>query len=156
MVDEASIERAKRLYPPSGYGYSYYADEFEGAYNYEPIVEEIGVVAVERWQEDYQGDTWVLYHDPDSADSRVGYLVFGWGSCSGCDALQACYSWQDLAELIDDIIDSVRWFDDPKQALDWFKEHDHEGDWSWYYEDYKQFVKEATAYLEELVHGSEA
>ncbi len=37
-------------------------------------------------QSDWQGDTLVLAEVGD----RYVFLTFGWGSCSGCDALEAC------------------------------------------------------------------
>ena len=69
---------AKKLYPDFEKYYS------EG--DYDPMVNAFGNVVVRVDDDDYQGDTRVLYNN----DGKIGYLVFGWGSCCCCDALQSC------------------------------------------------------------------
>lgn len=76
-----------------------------GPYDYAPLLESLGTAVVRVDQEDYQGDSWVLFRDGDS----FGYLQFGWGSCSGCDALQACGSYEELEELRRQLAASIRW-----------------------------------------------
>ena len=71
---------------------------FDSPYDYEPIINSFGVVAVSESGGDYSGDTFVLY---DRGGDKFGYLVFGWGSCSGCDMLQSCGSYQDVDDIID-------------------------------------------------------
>jgi len=78
--------------------------------------------------DEYQGDSFLLLRD---ADGRLGYLKFGWGSCSGCDALQGCESFAELAELFDSLRDSVRWFESDDAAKAWFLAHDWKGDAGW-------------------------
>ena len=55
-----------------------------GPSDYQPIINHIGKVLVQEDDEDYQGDTFVLLEK----DSKYGFLNIGWGSCSGCDAVQ--------------------------------------------------------------------
>lgn len=112
--------------------------------NYSAIVDYIGKVAVQASDNDYQGSTYVLYDDPSKG---FGYLCFGWGSCSGCDALQACESNEDLAGLIRQLEESVEW-KTKYDLLKYMKEHDWEGDWHYHQEEHKKFVADAIKYLE--------
>ncbi len=129
---------AKKLYPDLGeHGYFCASD-------YQPIVDHFGTVVLQVEEEDYQGDTWVLY---DDTGKGFGYLQFGWGSCSGCDALQGCDSYAEIGELIQQLEGSIRWA--PRaELLKFFNEHDWQGDYSWREDELKTFVKDAIAYLE--------
>jgi hypothetical protein len=121
-------------------------DEYRGwRDSYQPIIDALGEVLVQVDDQDYQGDSRVLLK---GADGRFGHLQFGWGSCSGCDALQACDTRQELQELIDHIAGSVKWFDSPEEALGYFLTHDWEGDYSWRQEEQKEYVKKAVEALQ--------
>ena len=56
-------------------------------------------------------------------------MIFGWGSCSGCDALQGCDSLDDIIDLRNDFARSVVWFDSVEASVrhifskDWSTEH---------------------------------
>lgn len=117
-----------------------------GASDYEPMLDSFGYERVLQVDDsDYQGDSRVLYLDRTTG--RVGYLQFGWGSCSGCDSLQACGTADDVAALQASLHDQIRWFDSQKAALEWFETHDWEGDYSWGREEQKQFIDAAKAAL---------
>ncbi|OYW67158.1 MAG: hypothetical protein B7Z40_08680, partial [Bosea sp. 12-68-7] len=88
---------------------------------------------------DYQGDSRILFKDGD----RWGVLIFGWGSCSGCDVLQACDSPAEVVKVIEDMVRDTKWFESTAAALDWFENRDWEGSYSWYQEETKRFVTEA-------------
>lgn len=129
----------KKLYP-----------DFEKRYgegDYDPMVEAFGNVAVRVDDDAYQGDTQVLYNN----DGKIGYLIFGWGSCCCCDALQSCNSIEEVQELCNELENDILWFDTAEEALKWFNEHDWLGDWSWYTDEGKQFVHEAITYLEGII-----
>lgn len=91
----------------------------------------------------YQGSTWVLYQD----GIRFGYLRLGRGSCSGCDALQACGSIEEVQELMDELWQSIMWFDTRTDALKFFIEHDWDGDWDANTEAARLFVEKAVKLL---------
>jgi hypothetical protein len=55
----------------------------------------------------YQGSSWLLFRAKGC--DLYGFLEFGWGSCSGCDALQACDSYEDLDKLRHRLINSIVW-----------------------------------------------
>ena len=75
--------------------------------SYGGLVGTLGVeILLQESDHDYQGDSMMLLQD----GSRYGYLSFGWGSCSGCDALQACDSLADYEALRDGLEGSIKWF----------------------------------------------
>jgi hypothetical protein len=63
-------------------------------------------VVLSEWLGDYQGDAVTVLKD----GRRYGFLTFGYGSCSGCDALQAVENMEDLSGLYENLIDSIQWF----------------------------------------------
>ena len=88
-------------------------EKFQGDLcDYAPIIESFGDVLVQVDEEDYQGDSFVLLRK----DGQYGFLCFGWGSCNGCDALQACETVEELDELIDKLQSDIKWFDSLAEA----------------------------------------
>lgn len=117
---------------------------FNAPYNYNPMLETFGEVLVQVDDNDYQGDTRVLYKDENG---RYGHLMFGWGSCSGCDSLQACESYEDIENLAESLYNSIKWFDSKEECLEWFNKHDWKGDYSWYYQETRDYVEKAKEFL---------
>lgn len=126
------------------------ANEYYGGY--QGLYNEFGTVVLEIDTGSYQGDTRVLFHNEDG---KVGYLLFGWGSCSGCDAYEACNTTEDYQELMDRLYDSVHWFDTVEEALTYFENHDWEGDFDWYNEERKEFLDGAMEYLNKQIKNKE-
>ncbi len=84
-----------------------------GLASYEALIESMEVeTVIQVDDENYSGDTRVLLKKGD----RYGLLFFGWGSCSGCDALQECATVEEATKLRDELWESVEWFED-KEAL---------------------------------------
>ena len=124
--------------------YQPYDDEyFWGWSDYEPMVKAFGNAVIVVEDDDYQGDTRVLYDN----NGVIGHLVFGWGSCSGCDALQACENVTELQELCNRLENSIKWFDSAKEALYWFNNRDWALQWEWHEEETKSYVSKAINYL---------
>jgi len=119
------------LYPQSN-------SDYFSVYSYQPMIDSFGNVLIQVDDRDYQGDTRVLLQD---ANGFIGFLVFGWGSCSGCDALQGCSDFDDLQRLYDSLKNGVQWWESAEDALRWFEKHDWEGDYSWHQEETHEFVK---------------
>ncbi len=133
------MKTAKELYPECQLD-----DRFSSPADYNPIIGNLGNVILQIDDNDYQGDSRCLYY---RADGAIGYLQFGWGSCSGCDSLQACSSYDDIDQLIIELRDSIRWFSNKEEALHFFNTHDWKGDYSGRSEEQKEFVDKAKALL---------
>lgn len=96
----------------------------------------------------YQGDHAVLLSD----GSRWGWLVIGYGSCSGCDALEAATDWSepywndDVRALADGTRESVHW-DSASGLADYLESNLQENDWYYYEDGYKDHVASVVARL---------
>ena len=115
-------------------------------YDYQPMLEAFGKIAIQVDDRCYQGDSRLLYDE----NGKIGYLIFGWGSCSGCDALQACDSIEEVQELCDELQGDIKWFDSKKEALEWFTTHDWEGDFFSRTEETNEFLQKCIEYLQEV------
>jgi hypothetical protein len=74
-------------------------------FDYDPMLKAIGKIILKSEIGSYQGYYHVLY----KRGRQYGYVEVGWGSCTVCDALQSCATWEALQELADSIEGSVRW-----------------------------------------------
>lgn len=120
------------------------AEPSYGPSDYTPIIKAIGTPLVRVDDRDYQGDTRVLFAPKDG---QYGFLVIGWGSCSGCDALQACSSIADVQKLADEIEASCVWLDREAMIAKLTTWESTEGQHWWHAEEGKRFVAEALAAL---------
>jgi hypothetical protein len=111
-------------------------------HDYQPIIDAIGAVAIQWRESAYEGDTSVVFLD----GGRVGYLIFGWGSCSGCDALQAAKSLQELQAVIDGLVASVQWFDNRADFRLWVDEKDWEGQYCYRADGFIAHLEEIKAF----------
>lgn len=114
--------------------------------DYQPILEEFGPIVVQVDDDDYQGDTYILYRYDNG---ELGYLNFGWGSCSGCDALQGCENIDEVQELMNGLKNSILMFGDLYSAKKYFEQHDWEGDYNGLSDGHKEFIEKVLEYLEE-------
>lgn len=89
--------------------------------SYGEIVATFGEILAEASDDDYQGDSLFLIREAGNA-SRYGILTFGWGSCSGCDALQACDNQEDVNNLQDDLERGIKWFENLDAAKSYLAE----------------------------------
>lgn len=133
-----SLEAAKRAYPgKDNWGYS-------DLYDYEPLLKTLGEIVVQVDDDEYQGDSYLVLRDGE----RFGYLIFGWGSCSGCDWLQDCNSYEDVAELHADLVSKIHWEPSSAELRKWMIERD----WSLQHDSYgsrfDEFLPKALAALE--------
>jgi hypothetical protein len=61
---------------------------------------------IKDWNIGYwQGDYIYLLKNGD----KFGFTVIGYGSCSGCDALEGCGSQEEVDELKKSVVDSILW-----------------------------------------------
>lgn len=88
------------------------------------------IIAVD--DDNYQGDSYRLLQtsvDDSQLGQKYGILIFGWGSCSGCDALQACSSIQDYQELFDNLERSILWFASEDELIEYVRNKDWSTEW---------------------------
>ena len=104
--------------------------------SYHPMLSSFGNVLIQVDDDDWQGDSRVLYKDGD----RYGYLQFGWGSCSGCDSLQACRNLEEVQNLMDNLRSQIKWFGSKEECLKFFETHDWEGDYSYRSREQGEFI----------------
>ena len=110
----------KELFPPTSV---YKRIPFLG---YESIIDSLGFkTLLEVSDNDYQGDTRVLLKDSDN--HRYGLLIFGWGSCSGCDWLQGCDTYEQLEELRQSLYKDIVWRDSAESMAEYLETKDWEG-----------------------------
>jgi hypothetical protein len=72
--------------------------------SYYDMVRSQGKVIHESVIGDYQGDYIYLVESPNG---KIGFAVVGYGSCSGCDALQAAMDYGDSERNLNDLWESV-------------------------------------------------
>ena len=103
------MKKAKELYENKGYWY-----------DYQPMLDEFGEILLQVDDDDYQGDSFLIY----KKGNKYGLLIFGWGSCSGCDALQACDNIDEVQELMDSLYDSITWFNSLQELKNYISNND--------------------------------
>lgn len=113
--------------------------------DYQPIIDHFGEVLLQVDDEDYQGDSRILYRDKND-DKKFGFLVFGWGSCGGCDALQACGSLEEIDQLILETKNDIKW-SSKEELLVYLMEKDWELEFCWHREETKKFIADAIKIL---------
>lgn len=119
-------------------------------WNYNDLIDSMEVeVLVEVDENSYEGSSWLIIKDGE----RYGYLCYGWGSCSGCDALQACASIKDATDLRDELWNSVHWENSAGELLSYFVATDWSLKWEYHASEFKEFLEaaKATLYDHEMV-----
>ena len=61
----------------------------------------------------YQGDEFYIVSQSlgYSDEARYGFGTSGYGSCSGCDALEAACDNKEINEIADQVYNGLRWFE---------------------------------------------
>lgn len=101
------MKTARELYPDALINCDWTDPYLETIYDYQPILDSFGKILVQVDDSGYDGDSRVFYQ---FEDRTFGVLQFGWGSCSGCDALQACHSYEEVDELIAHLESQIKRF----------------------------------------------
>lgn len=115
--------------------------------SYTEIVDNWGYDVIDRklfglWQ----GDIWYVLRYGE----RYGYVLIGYGSCTGCDALENIdYFYTDdearagaINELSDQLQQNIRWFDSKQDFIANVLEAGDEGnDWYWFDTEIKEYTK---------------
>jgi hypothetical protein len=145
--DEHTWATIESVYPEQAQEQRDHGD-FIGLGDYGPLLRSWGYsVLLQVDDDDILGDSRLLLLDRHHADGRFGYLKFGWGSCSGCDALQGCQSLDEIAELRRDLHARIQW-GTRAELLAFLRTHDWEGEYDWGAEQ-RRFVRAAIALLDD-------
>lgn len=112
--------------------YSYEKGGYVSPYpDYITLIESTGTtVVLSEEVGSYQGDYYLLLTEASTPENpaRIGFLVFGYGSCSGCDALEAASSSiKDLDDLRRDLYNDIEWRTSPAELAKRLKEKDWDG-----------------------------
>lgn len=113
---------------------------------YSSLVEAMpGEVALWVTGGSYQGDHYVLLKQHD----LYGYLSIGYGSCSGCDALESCESFAEVKHLYEELMSDIVWRK-ADAMIEFFTDKTRpENRWEWFEEDFKhEFVPQALGILD--------
>ena len=112
-------------------------------YDYQPMLDEFGEILIQVDEEAYQGDSFLIYKN----DNKYGFLTFGWGSCSGCDALQACDTIDEVQELMDSLYNAIKWFDSLQELKCYISDYSIvELQWYFYSDTFKEFREKVLNY----------
>ncbi len=138
----AEASRARIIFPD-------YKESLSSFYEYDPIIRSFGTVLVQNEDDNWSGDTRVLLRN----GNRYGFLVIGWGSCSGCDALQGCRTFAEVDELINQIESDIKWFDSLAEAKAYIA-NDEERSLSFYSHcgEWHEFQRKVLAFTESADH----
>lgn len=117
--------------------------------NYDMLVDSFGIESlIHVDDDDYQGSTYILLRD----GNRYGILIFGWGSCSGCDTLQDITDnrnkiqvLKDLNEYRDEMYDSITWRS-RHEMIDYISAKDFKLEWYGHSSGGLRFIKELKDY----------
>jgi hypothetical protein len=135
------LKKIEEVYPDAGKKERSY---FDSPYDYRPMVESMAEeVLLEVKENNYSGYSRFLLKDKD----RYGYLMFGWGSCSGCDALLACRDYEQIHKLRKELYKDIRW-ETKENLLKWMKKHDWQGDAAGNTKECSEFAEKSIALME--------
>jgi hypothetical protein len=114
------MRTARELFPEA------FKDTYSITANYQVMLEEFGKIVLQVDDANCAGDSRVLYQDGD----MFGWLQFGWGSCTGCDALQRCETIEEVQNLMNRLQADIKWFDNWYDADAFFRNHAWKTDYS--------------------------
>ncbi len=126
------------------YADEFYNDDYFCTSDYQRMLNEFGEIVIQKDDNDCQGDSYVLYR----SGTRYGILIFGWGSCSGCDSLQACRSTDEVQELMNELHNDIQWFDSLEEAQDYLRFKDVRGEFWWHRSSGPDFLEAVLNYQE--------
>lgn len=141
------MSKAMELYPPDteydgGVGFPYIY-----CYSYQPIVDSFGKVLVQVESQGYQGDTYAVIEK----GKQFGLLVFGWGSCSGCDALQGCGSYAEVDTLIENLEAGIVWRGSLPALFSYMIDSDRDTSFYYHTEEWLPFLEKTFALVVEHI-----
>lgn len=110
--------------------------------SYSMLVSCHGAILTSVSDHDYHGDQRWLVRTPEGL---FGIVISGFGSCSGCDVLQACVSPEDYDEIRKSL--APKWFKSPAECTAYLTGKDWETHHSFRVEESARFVKQCLEVL---------
>lgn len=104
--------------------------------DYQPMLNEFGHIVIQVDEQGWQGDSFLVYEK----DGKYGYLSFGWGSCSGCDRLQACYTIDEVQKLMNELYADIKWFASLGELKGFFEAKDWPLCYEWNIHEFHKFL----------------
>ena len=92
----------------------------------------------------YQGDYIFIVKN---SEGELGVVVVGYGSCSGCDALEACETEEQFNSLIDSIVANIKW-GSKKKLISYVKNEVKDNDWYRSDKGFQESIKTLIALIE--------
>lgn len=114
----------EQAFKKDGYGIETISGEYA---DYDLLLRSLGY-GIQEWITcgSYQGDHVALLR---RADGAYGFTVIGYGSCSGCDALEGCGSLASVDALRDELDNDIEWNVDPKALAATLMSKDEANHW---------------------------
>lgn len=118
-----------------------YFDRYPSA-EYHDLYESKGLtVELSDFFGSYQGDAAIVLSNDKG---QYAVTVFGYGSCSGCDALQSCDTWQEVEAMSEAAVARLDWKESKsivfQEMYDKMLDDDRKGDWYMFDPDFKEWV----------------
>ncbi len=106
---------------------------FDGSYD--DLVAKFGIILESHCFGSYQGDYAYLLESVNG----YGFVVVGYGSCSGCDALEACSSLEEVKELQEYLGEGIKWFPTLDEVKEYALHADQELQWYYHESGWEEF-----------------
>jgi hypothetical protein len=138
---------AEKLYPRADVSFSYPKYDIS---SYQPIINEFfseNTPRIRISDNNWSGDDYVF--GVTRSTSEYAFLVFGWGSCSGCDELQGCDNYEELGELIKKLHSKIVRFSTFSDLKTYVETNDWEKDYFAHETNGKRFIALLKAFISE-------
>ncbi|MFE7717550.1 hypothetical protein ACFU44_00740 [Nocardia rhizosphaerihabitans] len=115
--------------------------------NYLKILHAAGLKTVisSDLNQDYQGDIAAVvqeshYWNKFSDYDKVGFIILGYGSCSGCDQWEASSTVEQRLQDAAVHANNIRWFNTVKELTEYLRSSDRQYEWYGHEERWGEFV----------------
>ena len=140
-MDEVVFEDVREAFPDFHDWYSI---------SYAELINTMNItILVQENYGSYQGETLMLIRD-NNDNQKHGIINFSWGSCTVCDMLKGCSSYEELEKIRDRLYSMIYWSEedpDGSKIIGWWIERDIEALESIYDSHHEGFVEKIKEYI---------
>lgn len=112
-------------------------NRLSGYYHYENLIKATGCDIIDSlYMGNYEDDLLMVV----SKNYKFGLLVTGYGSCSGCDALQGCVTNTERTELAVELYNKIMW-KEPGEIIDYLEDKDWSAEYYGQQKGLSEFIK---------------